>query len=42
MSKNERLNSFSLVLFFCRIGEISVEREKKLASEPGNPIRCAY
>ena len=42
MSKNERVNSFSLFLFFCHVGEIFVEREKKLASQPGNPTGCAY
>ena len=31
MSKNERVNSFSLFLFFCHVGEILVAREKRLA-----------
>ena len=41
-SKNERVNSFSLFLFFCDVGEILVERKKKLASQPGNPTAFAY
>ena len=41
-SKNERVNCSSLVLFFCHAREILVEREKKLASQPSNPIACVY
>ena len=42
MSKNERVDSFSLFLFFCHVCEILVEREKKLPSETVNPTKCAY
>ena len=42
MSKNERVNTFSLFLLFCLVGGILVEDKKKLASQPGHPIACAY
>ena len=42
MSKNEGINSFWLSVFFCHVGEILLEREKKLASIPGNLTVCAY
>ena len=37
-SKNERVNIFSLFLFFCHAGEVLVQRKKKIASQAGNPI----
>ena len=42
MSKNERVNSFSLFRFFYHVGEILLEREKKLASQRGNLTVCSY
>ena len=44
MSKNERVNSLSLFLFFSHVhvSEILVEREKKLASQTVNPTKCAH
>ena len=41
-SKNERVDCSSLVLLFCHVCEILVEREKKLASQLGNPVACDY
>ena len=40
-SKNERVNSFSLFLFFCHAGEILVEREKKILHNTAIPSRVS-
>ena len=40
-SKNKRVNSFSLFLFFCHAGEILVEREKKLLHNPAIQSRVS-
>ena len=37
MSKNERVNTFSLLLFFFCHGEVLVEFKKKPALQPSNP-----
>ena len=42
MSKNESVSCSSLVLLFCHVCEILVERKKKLASQPCNPIAYVY
>jgi len=41
-SRNERVNCSSLVLVFRHACEILVERKKKLAPQPGNPIAYVY